>query len=115
MSNLALAMRMQNELGIETIVHVCGRDRNLLGQVAHLLGAHALGIKNLVVITGDPPKMGDFPDATAVYDLDSIGILRLALGAQLAASTRAASRSARPPRSSAPPAPSRPRSITSAR
>ena len=77
MSNLALAVRMQEALGIETLLHVCGRDRNLLGQVAHLLGAHALGIKNLVVITGDPPKMGDFPDATAVYDLDSIGILRL--------------------------------------
>jgi methionine synthase / methylenetetrahydrofolate reductase(NADPH) len=77
MSNLALAVRMQTELGIETLLHVCGRDRNLLGQVAHLLGAHALGIRNLVVITGDPPKMGDFPDATAVYDLDSVGILRL--------------------------------------
>jgi homocysteine S-methyltransferase len=77
MSNLALAVRLQDELGIETLLHVCGRDRNLLGQVAHLLGAHALGIKNLVVITGDPPKMGDFPDATAVYDLDSVGILRL--------------------------------------
>ncbi|TKD04504.1 bifunctional homocysteine S-methyltransferase/methylenetetrahydrofolate reductase [Polyangium fumosum] len=78
MSNLALAVRMQEELGVETLLHVCGRDRNLLGQVAHLLGAHALGIRNLVVVTGDPPKMGDFPDATAVYDLDSVGILRLA-------------------------------------
>jgi homocysteine S-methyltransferase len=77
MSNLALAILMQRELGIETLLHVCGRDRNLLGQVAHLLGAHALGVRNLVVVTGDPPKMGDFPDATAVYDLDSIGILRL--------------------------------------
>jgi methionine synthase I (cobalamin-dependent)/5,10-methylenetetrahydrofolate reductase len=77
MSNVALAAIMQDRLGIETIVHVCGRDRNLLGQVAHLLGAQALGIKNLVIITGDPPKLGDFPDATAVYDLDSIGILRL--------------------------------------
>jgi homocysteine S-methyltransferase len=76
-SNLALAVRLQHELGIETLLHVCGRDRNLLGQVAHLMGAHALGVKNLVVITGDPPKMGDFPDATAVYDLDSIGLLRL--------------------------------------
>jgi homocysteine S-methyltransferase len=80
MSNVALAVQMQRELGIETIVHVCGRDRNLLGQVAHLLGAQALGIKNLVIITGDPPKLGDFPDATAVYDLDSIGLLRLASG-----------------------------------
>jgi len=77
MSNLALAASMQRELGIETILHVCGRDRNLLGQVAHLLGAHALGVRNLVIITGDPPKLGDFPDATAVYDLDSIGILKL--------------------------------------
>jgi len=76
MGNLALAVRML-ERGIEPILHVCGRDRNLLGQVAHLLGAHELGIRNLVIITGDPPKMGDFPDATAVYDLDSIGILRL--------------------------------------
>jgi homocysteine S-methyltransferase len=80
MSNVALAALMQDRLGIETIVHVCGRDRNLLGQVAHLLGAQALGIKNLVIITGDPPKLGDFPDATAVYDLDSIGILRLVAG-----------------------------------
>jgi homocysteine S-methyltransferase len=80
MSNVALAALMQDKLGVETIVHVCGRDRNLLGQVAHLLGAQALGIKNLVIITGDPPKLGDFPDATAVYDLDSIGILRLVAG-----------------------------------
>jgi homocysteine S-methyltransferase len=77
MSNLALAVRMQEALGVETILHVCGRDRNLLGTVAHLLGAHALGVRNLCIITGDPPKLGDFPDATAVYDLDSIGILRL--------------------------------------
>jgi methionine synthase I (cobalamin-dependent)/5,10-methylenetetrahydrofolate reductase len=78
MSNLALAVRLQREVGIEAILHVCGRDRNLLGTLAHLLGAHDLGVRNLVVITGDPPKMGDFPDATAVYDLDSIGILKLA-------------------------------------
>jgi homocysteine S-methyltransferase len=78
MSNLALAVRVQREVGIETILHVCGRDRNLLATLAHLLGAHDLGVRNLVVITGDPPKMGDFPDATAVYDLDSIGILKLA-------------------------------------
>jgi homocysteine S-methyltransferase len=78
MSNLALAVRVEREAGIETILHVCGRDRNLLGTLAHLLGAHDLGLRNLVVITGDPPKIGDFPDATAVYDLDSIGILKLA-------------------------------------
>jgi homocysteine S-methyltransferase len=78
MSNLAMAVRVQREAGIETILHVCGRDRNLLATLAHLLGAHDLGLRNLVVITGDPPKIGDFPDATAVYDLDSIGILKLA-------------------------------------
>jgi homocysteine S-methyltransferase len=78
MSNLALAVRVQREVGIEAILHVCGRDRNLLGTLAHLLGTHDLGVRNLVIVTGDPPKMGDFPDATAVYDLDSIGILKLA-------------------------------------
>ncbi len=78
MSNLSMATRMQNEVGVDTILHVCGRDRNLLATLAHLLGAHDQGIRNLVIITGDPPKMGDFPDATAVYDLDSIGILKLA-------------------------------------
>ena len=77
MGNLAMAVRVQ-EQGVETILHVCGRDRNLLATLAHLLAAHELGVKNLVVITGDPPKMGDFPDASAVYDLDSIGILKLA-------------------------------------
>jgi methionine synthase / methylenetetrahydrofolate reductase(NADPH) len=78
MSNIAMAVRVQREVGCETILHVCGRDRNLLATLAHLLGAHDLGLRNLVVVTGDPPKMGDFPDATAVYDLDSIGILKLA-------------------------------------
>jgi homocysteine S-methyltransferase len=79
MSNLAMAVRAQ-EQGIETILHVCLRDRNLLGTVAHVLGAHELGIRNLVIITGDPPKMGDFPDCTAVYDLDSVGLLRVVRG-----------------------------------
>jgi methionine synthase I (cobalamin-dependent) len=78
MSNLALAVRIQREAEMETILHVCGRDRNLLATIAHLLGAHDLGIRNLVIITGDPPKMGDYPDATAVYDLDSVGMLKLA-------------------------------------
>jgi homocysteine S-methyltransferase len=78
MGNLAMAVRVQERVGLETILHVGGRDRNLLGTLAHLLAAHELGVKNLVIITGDPPKMGDFPDASAVYDLDSIGILKLA-------------------------------------
>ena len=78
MGNVAMAARVQEHCGMETILHVCGRDRNLLGTLAHLLAAHELGVRNTVIITGDPPKMGDFPDASAVYDLDSIGILKLA-------------------------------------
>lgn len=77
MGNLALCMRIQEEVGLPTLMHVTTRDRNLLGLFAYLMSAHELGVRNLVVITGDPPKMGDFPDATAVYDLDSIGLLRL--------------------------------------
>ncbi|HEY4220289.1 MAG TPA: bifunctional homocysteine S-methyltransferase/methylenetetrahydrofolate reductase, partial [Myxococcota bacterium] len=65
---------------IEPLLHVCGRDRNLLALQADLIGAHVDGIKNLVIITGDPPKVGDYPDATAVFDLDSIGLLALARG-----------------------------------
>jgi methionine synthase I (cobalamin-dependent)/5,10-methylenetetrahydrofolate reductase len=78
MGNLAMAVRVEREVGCETILHVCGRDRNLLATLAHLLGAHDLGLRNLVIITGDPPKTGDFPDVSAVYDLDSIGILKMA-------------------------------------
>jgi homocysteine S-methyltransferase len=78
MSNLAFSALLKQRHGIEPIVHVCGRDRNMLGQMAHLLGAHALGLRNLVIITGDPPKVGDYPEATAVYDLDSLGILHMA-------------------------------------
>jgi len=78
MSNLAFCMLLRERYGIDPILHVCGRDRNLLAQMAHLLGAHAVGIRNLVVITGDPPKVGDYPEATAVYDLDSIGLLQMA-------------------------------------
>lgn len=80
MGNLALCVRVQQQLGMQALMHVTTRDRNLLGLVAHLLAAHELNVRNLVVITGDPPKMGDFPDATAVYDLDSVGLLRLISG-----------------------------------
>ncbi|HUD73298.1 MAG TPA: methylenetetrahydrofolate reductase, partial [Dongiaceae bacterium] len=78
MSNLATCAALEAQAGMETILHVCCRDRNLLGQIAHLLGAHAFGLRNLVIITGDPPKMGDYPAATAVFDLDSIGLLKMA-------------------------------------
>jgi homocysteine S-methyltransferase len=78
MSNLAFCSLLLGRHGIQPILHVCGRDRNLLGQMAHLLGAHAIGIRNLVIITGDPPKVGDYPEATAVYDLDAVGLLQMA-------------------------------------
>jgi len=78
MANLAFCMLLLRDYGIEPLMHVCGRDRNLLGQMAHLLGAHTIGIRNLVIITGDPPKVGDYPEATAVYDFDSIGLLQTA-------------------------------------
>src|SRR5215212_544635 len=58
----------------------CARDRSFLGLVAHLLGAAGLGLRNLVIITGDPPKMGDYPFSTPVYDVDSVGLLRIAAG-----------------------------------
>ena len=78
MSNLALCATVRARTGVEPILHVCCRDRNYLGLVAHLLGAHALGMRNLVIITGDPPKMGEYPDATAVFDVDSIGLMQIA-------------------------------------
>jgi methionine synthase I (cobalamin-dependent)/5,10-methylenetetrahydrofolate reductase len=80
MANLAVCARLAAETGVEPILHVCARDRNFLGLVAHLLGAAALGLRDLVIITGDPPKMGDYPFATPVYDVDSIGLLKIARG-----------------------------------
>jgi methionine synthase I (cobalamin-dependent)/5,10-methylenetetrahydrofolate reductase len=80
MANLAVCARLASETGVEPILHVCARDRNFLGLVAHLLGAATLGLRDLVIITGDPPKMGDYPFATPVYDVDSIGLLKMARG-----------------------------------
>jgi len=65
------------ELDIELIVHYVCRDRNLLGLQSDLLGAHSLGLRDILVITGDPPKLGDYPDATAVYDVDAIGLVAI--------------------------------------
>ena len=79
MGNLPFCVRAASETGVEPILHVCCRDRNYLGLISHLLGASALGIRNLVIITGDPPKMGDYPFATPVYDVDSIGLLEMAV------------------------------------
>src|ERR1700723_4181410 len=77
MSNQALSLLMQREAGIEPILHYTCRDRNVLGIQSDLLGASAVGIRNLICITGDPPKMGDYPDATAVFDVDSIGLVNI--------------------------------------
>lgn len=77
MSNWALALQVKEQLGMEAIVHFCARDRNLLGMQSDLMAYSVLGLNNLVVITGDPPKLGDYPDATAVFDLDSIGMFGL--------------------------------------
>jgi homocysteine S-methyltransferase len=80
MANVAVCSRLATETSVEPILHVCARDRSFLGLVAHLLGAHALGLRDLVIITGDPPKMGDYPFSTPVYDVDSVGLLRIAAG-----------------------------------
>ena len=80
MSNLAMAVEVQRATGLSPLLHVCCRDRNFLGLQSHLLGAHVLGLRNLVVITGDPPKMGPYPHATGVYDVDSVGLLNVITG-----------------------------------
>jgi len=77
MSNQALSLLVQREVGIEPILHYTCRDRNVLGIQSDLLGAAATGIRNLICITGDPPKMGNYPDATAVFDVDSIGLVNI--------------------------------------
>ena len=77
MSNQALSLLVQQEVGIEAILHYTCRDRNVLGMQSDLLGAAALGIHNLICITGDPPKMGNYPDATAVFDVDAIGLVNI--------------------------------------
>src|SRR5678815_4630129 len=77
MSAIATAVLVEQQIGIESVLHYCCRDRNLLGMMSDLLGAAALGLRNILVITGDPPKMGPYPDATAVFDVDSIGLTNL--------------------------------------
>ncbi|MBI3910695.1 MAG: bifunctional homocysteine S-methyltransferase/methylenetetrahydrofolate reductase [Armatimonadetes bacterium] len=77
MGVIATSVLIQERIGIEAIPHYCCRDRNLLGMFSDLLGAAALGIRNLLIITGDPPRMGPLPEATAVFDIDSIGLTAL--------------------------------------
>jgi methionine synthase / methylenetetrahydrofolate reductase (NADH) len=77
MGAIAVAVLLQQRVGIETVLHYCCRDRNLLGMHSDLLGCAALGLHNLLLITGDPPKMGPYPEATAVFDIDSIGLTNM--------------------------------------
>jgi methionine synthase / methylenetetrahydrofolate reductase(NADPH) len=77
MSNQALAILVQQQVGVEAVLHYTCRDRNVLSIQSDLLGAAAIGIRNLICITGDPPKLGNYPDATAVFDVDAIGLVNM--------------------------------------
>lgn len=77
MSPIITSMMIQREAGIETILHFCCRDRNLIGMQSDLLGCAAAGLKNLLFVTGDPPKLGNYPYASAVFDADSIGMAKI--------------------------------------
>ena len=77
MGALISGILIEREVGLEAVVHYACRDRNLLGMLSDLLGASAAGLSNLLLITGDPPKMGPYPDATAVFDIDAIGLVNL--------------------------------------
>ena len=77
MGAVLTSLLIEQRAGIETVTHYCCRDRNLLGMLSDLLGASAMGLRYMLIITGDPPKMGPYPDATAVFDIDSIGLTNL--------------------------------------
>ena len=77
MGALMTSVLIEQQVGIETVTHYACRDRNLLGMLSDLLGVSAVGLRNLLIVTGDPPKMGPYPDATAVFDVDSIGLTNL--------------------------------------
>jgi methionine synthase / methylenetetrahydrofolate reductase(NADPH) len=77
MGALLTSVLIEQQVGIETVTHYCCRDRNLLGMLSDLLGAAAVGLHNILLITGDPPKMGPYPNATAVFDIDAIGLTNL--------------------------------------
>jgi methionine synthase I (cobalamin-dependent)/5,10-methylenetetrahydrofolate reductase len=77
MSAQVTCQLIQERAGIEAVLHFCCRDRNILGIQSELLGADAAGIRNLICITGDPPRMGTYPEATAVFDVDAIGLVNI--------------------------------------
>jgi methionine synthase / methylenetetrahydrofolate reductase(NADPH) len=78
MSSQVTCQLIQRDAGIEAVNHFCCRDRNILSIQSELLGAHCAGVRNLICITGDPPRMGSYPDATAVFDVDAIGLVNIA-------------------------------------
>jgi homocysteine S-methyltransferase len=77
MSSVAISHLVERETGMEAIMHLACRDRNMVGLQAELLGAHALGLRNMLAVTGDPAHIGDYPYATSVYDVDAIGLIRM--------------------------------------
>jgi homocysteine S-methyltransferase len=77
MSAQSLCVQIQQHVGIETILHYTCRDRNVLSIQSDLLGASSIGLKNILCLTGDPPKLGNYPDATAVFDVDAIGLVNI--------------------------------------
>ncbi len=77
MGALAVAFGIQHDLDLECVVHVTTRDRNLMALESELLGAHALGVRNILALTGDPPRVGDYPTGTGVWDVDSIGLIEI--------------------------------------
>ena len=80
MSAQSLCVQIQQKIGIETVLHYTCRDRNVLSIQSDLLGASSIGLKNILCLTGDPPKMGNYPDATAVFDVDAIGLVGIVQG-----------------------------------
>ncbi len=80
MSAQSLCLQIQQKVGIETVLHYTCRDRNILSIQSDLLGAASIGIRNILCLTGDPPKIGNYPDATAVFDVDAIGLVRIVRG-----------------------------------
>ena len=78
LSPLVTAVRIQQDAGIEAVLHFCCRDRNLIGMQSDILGASAIGVRNLLIITGDPPKLGEYPSATGVFDMDSVALTGVA-------------------------------------
>ena len=77
MSAILTAVMIEQRIGIETVLHYTCRDRNLLGMQSDMMGAHSIGLRNMLIVTGDPPKMGSYPDATGVFDVDAIGLTNM--------------------------------------